>query len=111
MILACFAVGVTSMIRKAAAIRAILLGAVLVLLPAAANADYIYNYVPTFSDPFRATLIVTDAAVASGNMSFHIGPGVCSGVVCDVVTGNDSGFVSLGVGMPGGPGDGFTPTH
>jgi hypothetical protein len=98
------------MIRKAAAATAFLLGAVIVLLPTAAKAVYIYNYVPIFSDPFRATLTVTDAAVASGNMNFRIGPELCSGATCSNTTGDDSGFISLDIGI-GSYDDLFTPTQ
>jgi hypothetical protein len=69
-----------------------------------------YQYYPTTDDPgftfnfFPATLVVTDAAVASGSLNLSLF-GIChngAGGLCGGYTGNLGGFVSLTMG-PQGP--------
>jgi hypothetical protein len=72
--------------------------------PAFANVLYTFygNLSGAYNGPFQETLVVTDAAVEAGGLSFSIrSPGLLCGpssppyfIVC-LVTGDPSGFVSL----------------
>ena len=74
---------------RAWAISAFVVLAALFVTPAPASADYVYTYIPTVSGELmtQATMTVTDAAVASGNMIFNLGCG--AGVDC----GDSSGWI------------------
>jgi hypothetical protein len=50
--------------------------------------------------PYTARLVVTDAAVASGGLQVSFGPGSCPSPTMCVVSGNPSGLISFGYGIP-----------
>lgn len=82
---------------KSSAISVVAIFAALLMTAAPASAIYTYTYVPvdpTFAT--RGTLIVTDAAVASGSLNY-VQRTICQSGPCDT-SGDPTGLVSLNYG-------------